>query len=100
MVLRLTIHVIVKNPSSLVIGDGNLLPGFEKALFGLRAGDRRTVHLPPEDAFGPWNPENIQMIRSVIRSGTWMLIPPASGVASQPKQQQWADNCAGTGILS
>jgi len=54
-----------EEPVSLVIGDGNLLPGFEKALFGLRAGDRRTVHLPPEDAFGPWNPENIQCFDTV-----------------------------------
>jgi FKBP-type peptidyl-prolyl cis-trans isomerase SlpA len=54
-----------ENPVSLVIGDGSLLPGFEKALFGLRAGDRRTVSLPPEDAFGPWNPENIQRFDTV-----------------------------------
>jgi len=47
------------------MGDGSLLPGFEKALFGLRAGDRRTVSLPPEDAFGPWNPENIQTFDTV-----------------------------------
>ena len=52
-------------PVSLTIGDGNLLEGFEKALLGLRAGDRRTVHLPPEDAFGPWNPENIQIFDTV-----------------------------------
>ena len=52
-------------PVNLVIGDGNLLEGFEKALFGLRAGDRRTVHLPPEDAFGPWNSENIQIFDTV-----------------------------------
>ena len=52
-------------PVSLVIGDGNLLPGFEKALFGLRAGDRRTVSLPPEDAFGEWNPENVQRFDTV-----------------------------------
>ena len=52
-------------PVSLVIGDGNLLPGFENALIGLRAGDRRTVHLPPEDAFGPWNPENVQKFDTV-----------------------------------
>lgn len=52
-------------PVSLVIGDGSLLDGFEKALFGLRAGDRRTVSLPPEDAFGPWNPENIQRFDTV-----------------------------------
>ena len=54
-----------EEPVSLVIGDGNLLPGFEKALFGLRAGDRRTVHLPSEDAFGPWNAENIQIFDTV-----------------------------------
>lgn len=54
-----------ENPVNLVIGDGSLLPGFEKALFGLRAGDRRTVSLPPEDAFGPWNPENIQRFDTV-----------------------------------
>ncbi len=52
-------------PVSLTIGDGNLLPDFEKALFGLRAGDRRTVHLPPEEAFGVWNPENIQKFDTV-----------------------------------
>ncbi len=52
-------------PVSLVIGDGNLLEGFENALIGLRAGDRRTVHLPPEDAFGPWNPENVQSFDTV-----------------------------------
>ena len=52
-------------PVSLVIGDGNLLPGFESALLGLRAGDRRTVHLPPADAFGDWNPENVQKFDTV-----------------------------------
>ncbi|XID74894.1 peptidylprolyl isomerase [Alkanindiges sp. WGS2144] len=52
-------------PVSLTMGDGNLLPGFENALLGLRAGDRRTVHLPPEDAFGPWNPENVQSFDTV-----------------------------------
>lgn len=52
-------------PVSLVMGDGNLLPGFENALIGLRAGDRRTVHLPPEDAFGAWNPDNVQTFDTV-----------------------------------
>jgi FKBP-type peptidyl-prolyl cis-trans isomerase SlpA len=47
------------------MGDGSLLPGFEKSLFGLRAGDRRTVSLPPEEAFGPWNPENVQTFDTV-----------------------------------
>lgn len=52
-------------PVQLVMGDGNLLPGFEKALLGLKAGDRRTVHLPPEDAFGVSNPDNVQRFDTV-----------------------------------
>ncbi|MFZ3191958.1 MAG: peptidylprolyl isomerase [Moraxellaceae bacterium] len=52
-------------PVELTIGDGNLLEGFEKALLGLRAGDRRTVHLPPEDAFGQWNADNVQTFDTV-----------------------------------
>jgi len=47
-------------PVSLTIGDESLLPGFEQVLMNLRAGDTRTAHLEPEQAFGEWNPENIQ----------------------------------------
>lgn len=47
-------------PVSLVVGDGNLLPGFEKVLINLQAGDTRTASLSPEEAFGQWNPDNVQ----------------------------------------
>jgi len=42
------------------LGDGNLLPGFEQVLQGLRAGDRQDFLLPPEQAFGLFNEDNIQ----------------------------------------
>ena len=44
----------------LVVGDGQLLPGFEAVLLGLCAGDRRSIILPPESAFGAWNADNLQ----------------------------------------
>ncbi len=47
-------------PVSLIIGDGNLLPGFEKVLINLRAGDTRSAHLEPSQAFGEYNADNIQ----------------------------------------
>ncbi|WP_227429750.1 FKBP-type peptidyl-prolyl cis-trans isomerase [Psychrobacter sp. I-STPA6b] len=47
-------------PVSLTIGDESLLEGFEKVLINLRAGDTRTAHLEPEQAFGQWNPDNVQ----------------------------------------
>ena len=47
-------------PVTLTIGDESLLPGFEKVLMNLRAGDTRSAHLEPEQAFGELNPDNIQ----------------------------------------
>lgn len=52
-------------PVRLTIGDGNLLPGFEQALLGLRVGDRRTVMLSPEEGFGQWNPANVQVMQTI-----------------------------------
>lgn len=47
-------------PVALTVGDGSLLPGFESILNNLRAGDTRTAHLDPEQAFGEWNKDNVQ----------------------------------------
>jgi FKBP-type peptidyl-prolyl cis-trans isomerase SlpA len=43
-----------------VIGDGSLLPGFERLLFGMSAGDRRIFSVAPEHAFGMPNDSNVQ----------------------------------------
>ncbi|MDE1168198.1 MAG: FKBP-type peptidyl-prolyl cis-trans isomerase [Pseudomonas sp.] len=51
-----------KAPAVFKVGDGNLLPGFEAALFGFKAGDKRTVVVPPENAFGQPNPQNVQVM--------------------------------------
>jgi FKBP-type peptidyl-prolyl cis-trans isomerase SlpA len=47
-------------PATLTMGDGNLPEGFERHLMGLGVGDRRKVQVPPQDAFGQHNPQNIQ----------------------------------------
>ncbi|WP_432481429.1 FKBP-type peptidyl-prolyl cis-trans isomerase [Moraxella sp. ZY200743] len=47
-------------PVSLTVGDESLLLGFEQVLINLKAGDVRTAHLPPEQAFGVWNSDNVQ----------------------------------------
>jgi FKBP-type peptidyl-prolyl cis-trans isomerase SlpA len=49
-------------PATFTVGDGNLLPGFEKALFGMLEGEHKTVVIKPEDGFGQRNPNNIQEI--------------------------------------
>jgi FKBP-type peptidyl-prolyl cis-trans isomerase SlpA len=51
-----------KAPATFKVGDGSLLPGFENALFGLKAGDKRDFSVPPENAFGQPNPQNVQVM--------------------------------------
>lgn len=52
-----------KQPATFVYGDGNLLPGFEKALVGLMAGEKSELTITPEDAFSQPNPNNIQTFK-------------------------------------
>ncbi|WP_341938960.1 FKBP-type peptidyl-prolyl cis-trans isomerase [Marinimicrobium sp. C2-29] len=51
-----------QSPATFTVGDGNLLPGFEKAMYGLKAGARETLVVGPEEGFGQHNPSNIQEI--------------------------------------
>lgn len=48
------------NPAEFTYGDGNLITGFETGLIGLKAGDRRSLFLTPEQAFGERNDANVQ----------------------------------------
>lgn len=46
-------------PIRLDLGSGILLPALEEKLIGLKAGDQIQVTLPPEDAYGFANPNEI-----------------------------------------
>lgn len=39
-------------PLEATLGEGMLIPGFENALIGMSAGEKKTVTIPPEDAYG------------------------------------------------
>lgn len=51
-----------KQPATFTFGDGNLLPGFELALQGLKAGDKRSLRIEPDHGFGQPNPQNVQVM--------------------------------------
>ena len=50
------------DPVDFVIGDGNLLPGFERLLFGMTGGERQMFTVSPENAFGQPNDNNLQYL--------------------------------------
>ncbi len=50
------------NPATLQLGSGQLAPFLENCLIGLPEGTERVFELPPEQAFGPRNPELLQRV--------------------------------------
>jgi FKBP-type peptidyl-prolyl cis-trans isomerase 2 len=46
-----------KDPLEFTIGEGQLIPGFEQGVLGMRPGQSKTVNIPAKDAYGPYNPE-------------------------------------------
>lgn len=44
-------------PLEFVIGEGNVIPGFEKAVVGMNPGEERTQLIPADEAYGPHHEE-------------------------------------------
>ncbi|KAA8495132.1 FKBP-type peptidyl-prolyl cis-trans isomerase [Porphyridium purpureum] len=42
-----------REPLVVTLGQGQVIPGFEKALMGMSVGDTTDVHIPVEEAYGP-----------------------------------------------
>lgn len=74
---RITLHFAVRlmdgteidstfagEPASFSWGDESLLPGFERAILGLKAGDRRSMVIEASQGFGLRNEENVQHFRA------------------------------------
>jgi peptidylprolyl isomerase len=54
-----------KDPLEFTIGGGQLIPGFEQGVLGMEPGQSKTVNIPAEDAYGPYDPE---LVTEVERS--------------------------------
>ena len=69
-----------REPLEFVMGGGMILPGFEKAVEGKKAGDKVSVSIEPEDAYGEHNEE---MVIIVPRSEVPDHIDPEEGMMLQ-----------------
>ncbi|WNO59989.1 FKBP-type peptidyl-prolyl cis-trans isomerase [Rheinheimera sp. MMS21-TC3] len=49
-------------PAKLQMGNASISAAFEAELTGLKAGDKKTFTLAPEDAYGMPNPDNIYYV--------------------------------------
>ncbi len=72
----------VSDPFSYLHGVGQIVPGLEKALIGMKAGDKKKVVVTPDEAYG-------QMVEDLIMTVSRSQFP--EGVDLQPGMEFAAD---------
>jgi len=48
-----------RQPLSFTLGAGQMIPGFEKTVLGMKVGEKKTVTIPAAEAYGPRDEEEI-----------------------------------------
>lgn len=51
-----------EEPTTLTIGDGSLTEGLEQVLIGLKPGDKQSLIIEEDQAFGAWDEDKINYI--------------------------------------
>lgn len=63
------------DPLEFVLGDGQLIPGFEQAVSDMSLGETRTVNIQAEEAYGPRYDELLQTVpRDLMPEGVELAI--------------------------
>ena len=73
-----------REPLEFKIGEGKLIPGFEKAVEGMDEGDNKTFNIPAEEAYGQVRDE---LIAEFDKSDFPEHIEPKEGMMLQLKNQ-------------
>ncbi|MGB8190558.1 MAG: peptidylprolyl isomerase [Chitinophagaceae bacterium] len=48
-----------RSPLEFTVGAGNVIKGFDEGVVGMSPGEKKTIHIPAEDAYGPSVDENV-----------------------------------------
>jgi len=51
-----------REPLEFTIGEGQVIPGFESAVADLEVGESATVTLKPDEAYGPYHAEAVEVV--------------------------------------
>jgi peptidylprolyl isomerase len=74
-----------REPLEFALGQGQVIPGFDKAVQGMNPGESKSVRIPAEDAYGP---RHEQLVQEVPKTALPDDLQPAVGM---PLQAQGAD---------
>ena len=73
-----------RDPLAFEVGAGHIIPGLDAAIPGMAVGDKKTVNIPCDEAYGPVNPA---MRQAIPRAELPAEIPTEVGTQLQMKTQ-------------
>ena len=73
-----------KEPLEFTLGEGQLIPGFEKAVIGMNVGDSTTINIPSTEAYGDTRED---LIIAVPKDQLPKEIEPKVGMQLQVNQE-------------
>ena len=73
-------------PLQFTLGTNQMIPGFERAVYGMRVGESKTITIPMEEAYGPRNEDLIIDIQrsnlpegNTPQVGQWLDLTDSAG---------------------
>ncbi len=51
-----------REPLNFTLGEGQMIPGFEQAILGMKVGESKTVTIPASEAYGPYRDDLVRVI--------------------------------------
>lgn len=51
-----------RDPLDFVVGQGQLIQGFESGILGLNIGDKKTIEILPEEAYGQYRDDMVMVV--------------------------------------
>lgn len=78
-----------REPIKVTLGQGSLIPGFEKGLIDMEPNEKKTVTIPKEEAYGEINKE---MFHKVSKADLPEDIKPEVGMGLMAKNPDGSEN--------
>lgn len=64
-------------PLEFTVGAGQVIPGFDEAVRGMNIGDKKTINIPSDEAYGP---RVDALVQEVAREGMNLDVEPQVGM--------------------
>ncbi len=78
-----------REPLEFTIGEGKLIPGFEKGVVGMKKGDKKEIKIPFEEAYGSKREE---LVYEIEKKHLPEDIDPKVGMQLMSKSQEGHEN--------